>query len=207
MQEKRTTFRKKGQRTAQALTENNRSGQRTQVMVMVMVVNSALVRTHQSTYSGSFGPVLPPGWLSYTRSVAVPLDVEGLTRPPLAAQCPLRRPGVGVVLLSHCWLWGRGGLGTRCMHRPRAAYPGSLRGVAAPLTSLLCPCATRHTLTGPILIPCSVVPPPRSSSSTYRILTPAFFLGPLRFVTSAYPPALLTPRLARPSYPGFTAGL
>merc|ERR1712078_949147 len=28
---------------------------------MVMVVNSALVRTHQSTYSGSFGPVLPPG--------------------------------------------------------------------------------------------------------------------------------------------------
>ena len=142
----------------------------------------------------------------HRRSAAVPLDVEGLTRPPLAAQCPLRRPGVGVVLLSHCWLWGRGGLGTRCMHRPRAAYPGSLRGVAAPLTSLLCPCATRHTLTGPILIPCSVVPPPRSSSSTYRILTPAFFLGPLRFVTSAYPPALLTPRLARPSYPGFTAG-
>ena len=81
------------------------------VHVMVMVVNSALVRTHQSTYSGSFGPVLPPGWLSYTRSVAVPLDVEGLTRPPLAAQCPLRRPGVGVVLLSHCWLWGRGGWG------------------------------------------------------------------------------------------------
>ena len=46
---------------------------------MVMVINSALVRTHQSTYSGSFGPVLPPGWVSYTRSVAVPLDVEGLT--------------------------------------------------------------------------------------------------------------------------------
>ena len=76
---------------------------------MVMVVNSALVRTHQSTYSGSFGPVLPPGWINCTRSAAVPLDVEGLTRPPLAAQCPLRRPGVGVVLLSHCWLWGRGG--------------------------------------------------------------------------------------------------
>ena len=98
-------------------------------------------------------------------------------------------------------------MGTRCMHRPRAVYPGSLRGVAAPLASLLCPCTTRHTLTGPILIPCSVVPPPRSSSSTYRILTPAFFLGPLCLVTSAYPPALLTPRLARPSYPGFTAGL
>jgi len=95
-------------------------------------------------------------------------------------------------------------LGTRCMHRPRAAYPGSLRGVAAPPTSLLCPCATRHTLTGPILIPCSVVPPPRSSSSTYRILTPIFFLDPLRFGVSSYPPGLLTPRLARPSYPGFT---
>ena len=53
---------------------------------MVMVINSALVRTHQSTYEGSFGPVLPPGWVNYTRSVAVPLDVEGLTRPPLATQ-------------------------------------------------------------------------------------------------------------------------
>ena len=81
------------------------------LVVMVMVINSALVRSHQSTYSGSFGPVLPPGWVDYTRSAAVPLDVEGLTRPPLAAQCPLRRPGVGVVLLSHCWLWGRGGVG------------------------------------------------------------------------------------------------
>ena len=47
-------------------------------MVMVMVVNSALVRTHQSTYSGSFGPVLPPGWIDYTRSAAVPLDALGL---------------------------------------------------------------------------------------------------------------------------------
>ena len=37
-------------------------------MVMVMVINSALVRTHQSTYSGSFGPVLLPGWVGYTRS-------------------------------------------------------------------------------------------------------------------------------------------
>ena len=26
---------------------------------MVMVINSALVRTHQSTYKGSFGPVPP----------------------------------------------------------------------------------------------------------------------------------------------------
>ena len=80
-------------------------------LVMVMVIYSALVRSHQSTYKGSFGPVLPPGWLCYTRSVVVPLDVEGLTRPPLATQCPLRRPGVGVVLLSHCWLWGMEGWG------------------------------------------------------------------------------------------------
>ena len=65
---------------------------------MVMVIISALVRTHQSTYYGSFGPVLLPGWVGYTRSAAVPQDVEGLTRPPLATQRPLRRPGVGVVL-------------------------------------------------------------------------------------------------------------
>ena len=32
-------------------------------LVVVMVINSALVRSHQSTYSGSFGPVLPPGWV------------------------------------------------------------------------------------------------------------------------------------------------
>ena len=89
------------------------------VMVMVMVIRSALVRTHQSTYYGSFGPVLLPGWVGYTRSAAVPQDVEGLTRPPLATQRPLRRPGVGVVLLSHCWLWGRGGVGGAVL-RPHA---------------------------------------------------------------------------------------
>ena len=33
------------------------------VVVMVMVIRSALVRTHQSTYYGSFGPVLLPGWV------------------------------------------------------------------------------------------------------------------------------------------------
>ena len=74
------------------------SGRGDIVMVMVMVIRSALVRTHQSTYYGSFGPVLLPGWVGYTRSAAVPQDVEGLTRPPLATQRPLRRPGVGVVL-------------------------------------------------------------------------------------------------------------
>ena len=29
----------------------------------LLVIRSALVRTHQSTYYGSFGPVLPPGWV------------------------------------------------------------------------------------------------------------------------------------------------
>ena len=81
-------------------------------MVMVMVVNSALVRTHQSTYKGSFGPVLPPGWIDYTRSVAVPLDVEGLTRSardamptsPPGSRCCIIKP-----LLAVGWEgWGRG---------------------------------------------------------------------------------------------------
>ena len=36
---------------------------------------------------------------------------------------------------------------------------------------------TRCTLTGPICIPCSVVPPPRSSSSTYLIRTPFALLS------------------------------
>ena len=64
------------------------------VMVMVMVINSALVRTHQSTYSGSFGPVLLPRWLGYTRSAAVPQDVEGLTRPPHSRRgMPTSSPG------------------------------------------------------------------------------------------------------------------
>ena len=40
--------------------------------------------------AGSFGPVLPPGWLDYTRSSAVPQNVEGYTRPPRSAQSPLR---------------------------------------------------------------------------------------------------------------------
>ena len=58
--------------------------------------------------AGSFGPVLPPGWLDYTRSSAVPQNVEGYTRPtsPLGAipaspiPCALaaRPEGVDVVL-------------------------------------------------------------------------------------------------------------
>ena len=57
-------------------------------------------------------------WLLFTLSDALyAAHLTGLTRPPLAAQCPLRRPGVGVVLLSHCWLWGRGGVGD-AVHAP-----------------------------------------------------------------------------------------
>ena len=76
--------------------------------------------------------MLPPGWISYTCSVAVPLDVEGLTRPPLAAQCPLRRPGVGVVLLSHCWLWGRGGWGRGACTAPVLSILGPSGGSPHP---------------------------------------------------------------------------
>ena len=40
--------------------------------------------------AGGFGPVLPPGWIDYTRSSAVPQNVEGYTRPtsPLGANKP-----------------------------------------------------------------------------------------------------------------------
>ena len=44
-------------------------------MVKVMVIHSALVRSHQSTSAGSFG-LVRPAWIRYTRS-AVPQDVEG----------------------------------------------------------------------------------------------------------------------------------
>jgi len=54
------------------------------VMVMVMVICSALVRSHQSTYEGSFGPVPP----LLHGDAAVPQTMEGLTRPP-TTQCPL----------------------------------------------------------------------------------------------------------------------
>ena len=55
---------------------------------MVMVVYSALVRSHAAIYlSGvelpSFG-LVRPARIKYTRS-AVPQDVEGLTRPPRSA--------------------------------------------------------------------------------------------------------------------------
>ena len=43
-------------------------------MVMVMVMYTALVRSHQSTSAGSFG-LVRPAWIRYTRS-AVPQDVE-----------------------------------------------------------------------------------------------------------------------------------
>ena len=37
------------------------------VMVMVMVIYTALVRSHQSTSAGSFG-LVRPAWIRYTRS-------------------------------------------------------------------------------------------------------------------------------------------
>ena len=67
-------------------TSTSTSNSSNSVMVMVMVINSALVRTHQSTYSGSFGPVLPPGWIDYTRSAAVPLDVLWRGSPDLRSR-------------------------------------------------------------------------------------------------------------------------
>ena len=85
-----------------------------------------------------------------------------------------------------------GGLGAQA-HRPRCSHPGSCSGVAAPACDLPLSFATRCTLTGPIRMPCSVVPPPRSSSSTYRIRTPLALRGPLLLGVSSYPPAFLTP--------------
>ena len=164
-----------------------------QSMVMVMVINSALVRTHQSTYSGSFGPVLPPGWIDYTRSAAVPLDVEGLTRPPLAAQCPLRRPGVGVVLLSHCWLWGRGG--------------GWGRGACtAPVLSILGPSGG---LPRPSPRSCAHAPPATRSPVPFLSLAPSYHLrvrrrpriGSLPPLSSSAPSASSPQRIPRPCSP------
>ena len=73
------------------------------------------------------------------------------------------------------WLWGEGfcgGLGGRKRTAPAsfilgraAVWPRSRCRPPAPRSCA--GCATRCTLTGPILIPCSVFPPPRSSFSTY----------------------------------------
>ena len=43
---------------------------------MVMVIYSALVRSHQSTSADSFG-LVRPAWIEYTRS-AVPQNVESV---------------------------------------------------------------------------------------------------------------------------------
>ena len=48
------------------------------VMVMVMVIYSALVRSHQSTYEGSFGPV-PPLLRRCSRLAATPQLLQGGT--------------------------------------------------------------------------------------------------------------------------------
>ena len=107
-----------------------------------------------------------------------------------------RRASRCCIIRSHRWLWGRGvcgGLGAQA-HRPRCSHPGSCSGVAAPAVDRPLSFATRCTLTGPIRTPCSVVPPPRSSSSTYRIRTPFFLRGPLALllgVSSYHAPPLL----------------
>ena len=69
-----------------------------------------------------------------------------------------------------------GGLGAQA-HRLRCSHPGSCSGVAAPTCGLPLSFATRCTLTGSIRMPCSIVPPPRSSSSTYRIRAPLTLRG------------------------------
>ena len=87
---------------------------------------------------------------------------------------------------------------------PPSAYPVSRSGVAAPSTVPPRPRSALITLTGPIRIPCSVVPPLRSSSSTYRTRSPFRFRGPRRVGVVSYPPGLLTPRRALPSHPSIT---
>ena len=87
---------------------------------------------------------------------------------------------------------------------PPSAYPVSRSGVAAPSTVPPRPRSALITLTGPIRIPCSVVPPLRSSSSTYRTRSPFRFRGPRRVGVMSYPPGLLTPRRALPSHSSIT---
>ena len=142
--------------------------------------------------AGSFGPVLLPGWFETTsvRSTAVPQIVEGLTRPPRAWRdarfaCPVHARHVSGG--SRCCIMkpplavGYGGLGSRCACAPpRVSHPGSRSGVAALLAVLLRPSATRRTLTGPIRIPCSVVPPPRASSWGSKDPPASVALAPIR---------------------------
>ena len=62
------------------------------VMVMdLMVIYSALVRSHQSTYEGSFGSV-PPAHLSFG-DAAAPQTVDRL-RPTSKGHAPCPRPPV-----------------------------------------------------------------------------------------------------------------
>ena len=82
------------------------------------------------------------------------------------------------------------GSSARMRAAPRLAHPGSRSGVAALSTSPACALAARITLTGPIRIPCSVVPPPRSSFSMYRMRSPFCFRGPLRVGVMSLAPGL-----------------
>ena len=64
-----------------------------------------------------------------------------------------------------------GWVGSSAAHARRPfslIHPGSRSGVAALSTFPARTLAARITLTGPIRIPCSVVPPPRSLPSMYR---------------------------------------
>ena len=89
------------------------------------------------------------------------------------------------------------------MRAPLSIHPGSPGGGAS-VCSSVSPFSTRCTLTGPILIDCSSVPPLLFPSSTYRILGPLRRLGPRRFRISSYPPCLLFPLLALCSWLPFT---
>ena len=62
-------------------------------MVMVMVIYSALVRSHQSTSLVASASCVPRGYSHITQDIIhalsrVPQDVEGLTRTPRSAPAP-----------------------------------------------------------------------------------------------------------------------
>ena len=112
-----------------------------------------------------------------------------------------------------CGVWGRGfgGLGAQ-VHRParlsswvvqrcgRSAAPQHLPSAPSLSPAPVPAPPVASTLTGPIhRIPCSVVPPPRSSSSTYRIFTPSSLLPRPSSFGRLIVPARLAHSTPRPS--------
>ena len=96
------------------------------VMVMVMVINSALVRTHQSTYYGSFGPVLPPGWVWLRRLHPLGSRASrcGGAHPTSARDAmPTSSPGSRCCIIKPLLAVGWGGGWGRGL-RPHASNPG-----------------------------------------------------------------------------------